>query len=171
LSPGAIIKDNEIMVNDGWLIDSGASGIVIVGEEAVVCGNQITINPTTGMEGAAGSGISILSDYATVKENEILFDEEMFSWALGIGYHASEGMISSNKIQGLGYVAVFLMPYFTPTIQNNMILENDIEDFIPGWADVVFFPGANYNTLVGEGGTVVDWGVGNLITGDWTLMP
>lgn len=170
LSPGATIKNNEIIVNDGFYIDAGASGIMIFGEEAVVRKNEITINPTSGMPGAAGSGIIILSDYATVKNNQIIFDDEVPSWADGIVQLASEGMISSNVIEGQGDAAVFLVPYFTSTIQNNMILENNIENFIPLWADVVFFPGANNNTLVGEGGTVVDWGVGNIITGDW-LMP
>jgi hypothetical protein len=171
----ATVKENEIIVQDGWEVDSGASGIIIVGEWAansVVCENEITINPsTTGTPGLAGSGILILSDYTTVKENEITFDDP--SVAVGILQLASEGMIRSNQIEGWGLAGVLLHP-FPPlllTAENNMIRANDFEDFDPAMADVVFASDpfglgltANYNTLVGdEDTTVIDEGIGNVI--------
>jgi hypothetical protein len=171
LEAAAAVKENEIVVKDGFLVDSSASGILIWGENSVVRENEITINPSTGIPGFAGSGILILSDYVTVKKNEITFDDP--SAATGILQVASEGVIRSNEIEGEGLAGVLLQP-FPPdwlTVENNMIRANDFEDFNPAMADVVlgsdpFGLGltANYNTLVGdEDTTVIDEGIGNVI--------
>ena len=179
LSPGAIIKDNEIVVNDGFYVDSGASGIIIAGEKAVVCKNEITINPIPDITGEAGSGILIASDKALVIMNKIRFNGE--SPANGIFQVASKGLIALNKIKGSGNAAIFLYSgigtgglYYAA--ENNRILWNKFREFEAGLADVVFMgmspgTGASYNTLIGWGGTVFDWGLNNEIIGDWEILP
>ena len=51
--------------------------------------------------------------------------------------------------------------------EHNTFIGNNIARAETVMADVVLLPGANYNTLVGHSGTVVDFdiNIGNIITG------
>ena len=180
MTPKATVTSNEIVVKDGhngagWI----AAGILsAMSDDAVIAGNHITIKPSLVSPVAdwwGGVGILNVSNGGTITRNRITFDESYTEPRHSNGAIAVTGgsgsTISLNTIEGFGHTAVGIFP----PASNNLIFNNDLENFTSWRADVLFAPGASNNLLVGEGGTVLDWYLagepitesGNVIIGDW----
>lgn len=73
-------------------------------------------------------------------------------------------------------MALLISPNPTVNIldcQHNVLVGNNIDNFSASAARVLFNKAgpysANYNTIVGGGGSLVDLGIGNKIKGDYTV--
>jgi hypothetical protein len=86
----------------------------------------------------------------------------------------SGNLVRNNKLSGEAPFAIAVTPNLFGAVaeaENNAMLGNNISMFEPdptvwGFGAHYFFDvGANYNLVIGNGGDVLDWGVGNVITG------
>jgi hypothetical protein len=91
-----------------------------------------------------------------------------FFGAISLYDVVSSTLISANKVSGDGafalQIGIFLSP--TPgTAVSNTLVANDISRFHSGIADVLLDVVSRRTTLVGFGGTVIDYGLDNRIIG------
>jgi hypothetical protein len=157
-----LVARNTVIAGNAYGI--GAAGILAVGgtPNAAIVHNHVTV---TGF----ATGISIYGGA------EIAAAEQP-------PYYITQGargaLVGQNTIEGSGVCALCIL-FTTPACEGNAFIGNNHSRFTSTIADVIFAPsefnfapplgplptGANYNTLVGRGGSVLDFGIGNKITG------
>lgn len=104
------------------------------------------------------------SDATYIVERNKVTMENTYCGALTCYYGTNNSVWSQNKVKGRMFGAIGVCPVGY-TAEHNTFIGNNIARAETVMADVVLLEGANYNALVGHSGTVVDFGIGNIITG------
>lgn len=99
-----------------------------------------------------------------VERNKVTMENSSYG-ALTCYYGAKNSVWSQNNVKGTMAGAIGVIPADGHTAEDNTFIGNNIARAETLMADVVLLGGANYNKLVGYSGTVVDFGIGNIITG------
>jgi hypothetical protein len=143
-------------------------GVDIPGNRSnvVIRGNNISTDGFTGIEiGNLGSQQEEPDFNLLIEGNKIHKGDDpigLFSNLSGIQIATGEegAMVRNNIIRGEGIFGIL-----TVETNNSAFIGNNLQGFTPLDADFALF-GSNENTIVGVGnGTVLDLGLGNIITG------
>jgi hypothetical protein len=103
---------------------------------------------------------------STVTNNHVVMHRSTFGGGISIYDRGSHNYIGQNRIEGdaawgLGILRIF----WNLPADGNVFVGNDLSQLSPAIAHVLFDVIAQDNVLTGNGGSVVDLGTGNQITG------
>jgi hypothetical protein len=137
-------------------------------------------NNVLSVEGPEAEGIHAFGDEVynkkvqnlSVEKNEITVTDGLAG--IGLWGEVVGAEVRNNRIRGGAQYAMLLgAGFFDPTEQSvgNKFTGNNISTFDASVADVFFDTNTLDNVLKGHGGTVIDLGIGNIITGSRKSLP
>jgi hypothetical protein len=112
--------------------------------------------------GETSSGIAVFTNGAVVSDNTLVSEG---SNARSLVLSGADGYVAHNRIEGIGSHALVVRVWKPLTGSNIVFVDNDFNSFKSSVVDVLFEKETNNNVFFGSGGTVIDFGYGNQITG------
>lgn len=182
--PGAetVIEENTIVPGPGDITPRyGGNAIHLLGAWKRVQDAPVLIrNNVLSVEGPEAEGIHAFGDEVynkkvqnlSVEKNEITVTDGLAG--IGLWGEVVGAEVRNNRIRGGAQYAMLLgAGFFDPTEQSvgNKFTGNNISTFDASVADVFFDTNTLDNVLKGHGGTVIDLGIGNIITGSRKSLP
>ncbi|HEX8290936.1 MAG TPA: right-handed parallel beta-helix repeat-containing protein [Pyrinomonadaceae bacterium] len=182
--PGAetVIEENTIVTGPGDVTPRyGGNGIHLLGAWRRVQDAPITFRKNeVSVEGPEAEGIRAFGDEVhnkkvqnlSIEENEINVTGGLVGialWGEVIG-----ARVRNNRLRGDARYGMLLgAGFYDPTEQSagNQLTGNNIATFDASVADVFFDTNTVDNVLKGHGGSVIDLGIGNVITGARQGLP
>lgn len=151
-------------VGNGIFAGLGAGPVYIRGN-TVVCDNPFA-------DGIALAGVidfirvpNEVPASSVIEKNDVTMHGSLFG-GITIYGEVSPSLVANNKVSGDGAYALDIVPFFGDEISAGTVFRgNNIAKFQSTVADVFLDYVARNTVLVGNAGTVIDYGAGNRITG------